>query len=296
MSVVKGQFHGIRVIFAHIFLIASLAILLAPIGMIISISLREGNLAVGGLIPDSISWEHWQRVLGIPVADPNGNLIPPPFPVLRWLFNSLKISLISAGLLVFLSLTSAYAFARFKFPLRQGMMQALLLLQIFPAVLALVAIYALISHIGDSIPWLGLDTHGGLILAYLGGIAMSLWMIKGYLETLPTSVEEAAQLDGANRLQSLIYIILPLSYPILAVVFILSLITIFNEFPVASILLFQEENLTLAVGLRFFLQDQNFLWGDFAAAAILGGTPITLIFLLTQRFLISGLTQGSTKE
>ncbi|NJK64356.1 MAG: maltose ABC transporter permease MalG [Synechococcaceae cyanobacterium SM2_3_1] len=296
MPVVKGRFHPLRLLLTHLFLWVALAIILAPLLLILSISFREGNLAVGSLIPERFSWEHWQRVLGIPTPGPDGILIPPPFPVLQWLWNSLQISGIAAALLVVLSVTSAYAFSRLKFQPKQGLLQGLLLFQVFPAVLALVALYTLISQLGKVIPGLGLDTHGGLILVYLGGIAISVWMMKGYFDMLPASVEEAAQVDGANRIQILIYVLLPMSYPILAVVFMLSLITIFNEFPIASVLLFQEKNLTLAVGLRFFLQDQNFLWGDFAAAAIMGGVPITVIFLVTQRFLVAGLTQGAGKD
>ncbi len=295
MPMVKGRFHGLRVVLAHVFLLMSLGVVLFPIVIILSISFREGNLAVGQLIPERWSWEHWQAVLGMPRVEPDGTVQLPPFPVLKWLFNSLKVAILAAALLVGLSVTSAYAFARFKFPFKPVILKGVLLLQIFPAVLALIALYALISQVGEVVPALGLDTHAGLILVYLGGISMSLWMIKGYLETLPPSTEEAAQMDGATTWQTLWYVILPMSYPILAVVFILALITVFNEFPIASILLFEEDRLTLAVGLRFFLQDQNFLWGDFAAAAILGGLPITLIFLLVQRFLVSGLTQGSMK-
>lgn len=296
MAIVQGRYHRLRVLCTHLFLITLLGILISPLLIVISISLRPGNLALGDLIPQQISWEHWQAALGIPYTDPQGNRVDPPFPVLIWLWNSIKVSALAAGLQVLLSLTCAYAFARLRFRYKSAIVNSLLLLQIFPSVLALIAIYAIVSTVGDIIPALGLDTHGGLILAYLGGISVSIWMIKGYYEQIPIAMEEAAQIDGANPWQTLLYVLLPISYPILAVVFILTFITTFNEFPLASILLLGEEQLTLAVGLRFFLQDQNFLWGDFAAAAILGGFPITLIFLISQGFLISGLSEGGTKE
>ncbi len=296
MAIVQGKYHGLRVFCTHLFLLTLLGILLAPLLIVISISLRPGNLALGDLIPQRISWEHWQAALGLSYTDAEGNLIESPFPVLRWLWNSIKVSALVAGLQVVLSLTCAYAFARLRFRYKSTIVNGLLLLQIFPSVLALIAIYAIVSTVGELIPSLSLDTHGGLILAYLGGISVSIWMIKGYYEQIPVSMEEAAQIDGANPWQTLIYVLLPISYPILAVVFILTFITTFNEFPLASILLLGEDQLTLAVGLRFFLQDQNFLWGDFAAAAILGGFPITVMFLISQRFLITGLSEGGTKE
>jgi len=161
-------------------------------------------------------------------------------------------------------------------------LQGMLIFQMFPAVLALVAIYALFNKIGDYIPWLGLNTHGGLILAYMGGIALHVWTIKGYFETIDSSLEEAAAIDGATPWQAFRLILLPLSVPILAVVFILVLLQDVN-------------NLTLAVGAQQYLYPQNYLWGDFAAAAVLSGLPITVVFLMAQRWLVGGLTAGGVK-
>lgn len=285
MSIVPGKYYRIRVILAHACLWIAVLIALTPVLALVAISLRKGNLAVGVWIPSEISWEHWQRMIR---SD--------PFPVLRWIMNSFKVSLIAAIFLLLLSLTGAYALSRFQLRYRSWILRSLLLLQMFPAILASVAVYSLIQRLGSWIPVLGLDTHGGLILAYLGGISTAIWMIKGYFESLSPEIEEAAQLDGASPLQILIQILLPTSYPILVTVFLLSFITGFNEYPLASILLFQEKNLTLAVGLRFFLQDQQFLWGDFAAAALLGGLPILLLFLLMQRFLLSGFREGSNRQ
>jgi maltose/maltodextrin transport system permease protein len=281
---IPGKYYRVRVILGHIFLWIAVLIALAPVLALASISLRKGNLAVGSWIPREISWEHWQRII-------QAN----PFPVIRWILNSLKVSLVASFFLLMLSVPSAYALSRFQLRYRSGILGGLLLLQMFPAILASVAIYSLFQHLGSWLPMLGLDSHGGLILAYLGGISTAIWMIKGYFERLSPAIEEAAQLDGASALHILLRILLPTSYPILVTVFLLSFITGFNEYPLASILLLQENNLTLAVGLRFFLQDQQFLWGDFAAAALLGGVPILLLFLFMQRFLLSGLTEGSNK-
>ena len=220
---------------------------------------------------------------------------PPPFPVMHWLWNSIKVAFITAALIICLATTSAYAFARMRFRGRTFILNSMLIFQMFPAVLALVAIYALFNRIGSYIPALGLNSHGGLILSYLGGVALHIWTIKGYFETIDPSLEQAAAIDGATPWQAFRLILLPLSVPILAVVFILAFISTITEVPVASVLLMDMDKLTLAVGSQQYLYPQNYLWGDFAAAAVLSGLPITIVFLLAQRWLVGGLTAGGVK-
>ena len=130
---------------------------------------------------------------------------------------------------------------------------------------------------------------------YMGGISLHIWTIKGYFETIDSSLEEAAAIDGATPWQAFRLILLPLSVPILAVVFILAFIGTITEVPVASVLLLDMNELTLAVGSQQYLYPQNYLWGDFAAAAVLSGLPITIVFLLAQRWLVGGLTAGGVK-
>jgi maltose/maltodextrin transport system permease protein len=295
MAMVQPKSIKYRIFAAHAVLWIFLALIIFPLLMIIAISFRTGNFAVGDIIPTNPTLEHWKLALGIPVIDASGRTIPPPFPVLLWLWNSIKVALISATLIVALSTTCAYAFARLRFSGRGLLLKAMLLFQMFPAVLALVAYFALFSRIGDYFPPLGLNTHPGLILAYLGGIALHVWTIKGYFETIDKSLEESAMLDGASPWQAFRLILLPLSVPILAVVFILAFITAITEYPVASILLQDESKLTLAVGSQFYLNPQNYLWGNFAAAAVLSGLPITVVFLIAQRWLVGGLTAGGVK-
>jgi maltose/maltodextrin transport system permease protein len=284
-----------RKLAAHVFLWLFLALIIFPLLMIVAISFRTGNYAVGSIIPTDPTLDHWRLALGYTVVDQAGNVTPPPFPVLLWLWNSVKVATITAALIVALSTTCAYAFARLKFAGRTLILNAMLIFQMFPAVLALVAFYALFSRISDYIPPIGLDTHPGLIFAYLGGIALHVWTIKGYFETIDKSLEESAMLDGASPWQAFRLILLPLSVPILAVVFILSFITAITEYPVASILLQEEAKLTLAVGTQYYLNPQEYKWGDFAAAAVLSGLPITVVFLLAQRWLVGGLTAGGVK-
>lgn len=295
MAIVQSKQQKWRTVAAHVFLWALIAITLFPLLAVLSISLRPGNFATGSLIPTEISLEHWKLALGISFQGADGALVQPPFPVLRWLWNSIKVATISAALIVMISTTAAYAFARLKFPFKQGLLSSMLLLQMFPVVLALVAIFAIFETIGAYIPWLGVETHAGLIVAYLGGVATHIWTIKGYFETIPVEIEENAKVDGATHWQAFRHVLLPMAVPILVVVFVLAFIGTIIDYPVASVLLREESNLTLAVGSKYYLNDQRFLWGDFAAAAVLSGLPITLVFLMAQRWIVSGLTAGGVK-
>jgi len=162
-------------------------------------------------------------------------------------------------------------------------------------VLALVALYAIFDGLGAAFPAIGHNTHTALVLAYSGGLAIHIWTLKGYYDTLPTEVEEAAIVDGATPWQAFRKVLLPMALPALAVVFVLAFIGAIIEYPVASILLTQQDQLTLAVGAKLFVHEHNFRWGDFAAAAILSGLPITVVFLVAQRWLVSGLAAGGVK-
>jgi maltose/maltodextrin transport system permease protein len=295
MPIVTGRRERWRVRAAQLFLWALIALTLFPLLAIVSISLRPGNFATGSLIPSEISLEHWKLALGIPVVGADGRITPPPFPVLLWLWNSVKVATVSALLIVAISTTAAYAFARLKFARKQALLNTMLVLQVFPVAVALVAIYAIFDGIGQHLPWLGVESHAGLVVAYLGGVATHVWTIKGYFDTVPAEIEENAKVDGASHWQAFRLVLLPMAVPILVVVFVLAFIGVIIEYPVASVLLREEPNLTLAVGSKFYLYDQRYLWGDFAAAAVLSGLPITLVFLAAQRWIVSGLTAGGVK-
>ena len=268
MAMVQPKSQKLRLFTTHLLLLIFIAAIMFPLLMVIAISLREGNFATGSLIPDTISWEHWRLALGFSVEHADGRVTPPPFPVLLWLWNSIKVAGITAIGIVALSTTCAYAFARMRFPGKATLLKGMLIFQMFPAVLSLVALYALFDRLGQYLPFVGLNTHGGVIFAYMGGIALHVWTIKGYFETIDGSLEEAAALDGATPWQAFRLVLLPLSVPILAVVFILSFIAAITEVPVASLLLRDVNSYTLAVGMQQYLNPQNYLWGDFAAAAV----------------------------
>jgi len=295
MPIVQPQTQRWRLLAAHVFLLALCAAVLFPFLIVLSVSLRPGNFASGSLIPASISLEHWRYVLGLPYTSPDGQQVLPDLPVMRWLWNSVKVALLSGAVTLLLSTTAAYALARMKFRGRRQLLTGLMLMQMFPAVLALVAIYAIFDRIGAAFPAIGLNTHGSLVLAYSGGIAMHVWTIKGYYDTLPAEIEEAARVDGATAWQSFWRVLLPMALPILMVVFMLAFIGAIIEYPVASVLLTQQDQLTLAVGSKLFVHEHNFHWGDFAAAALLSGLPITAVFLLAQRWMIAGLAAGGVK-
>jgi maltose/maltodextrin transport system permease protein len=295
MAIVVSKSQRWQVVAAHGFFVVFLVFTLFPLAIVVSISFRPGNFAAGSLLPEHISFEHWKLALGMSYVDDSGIVTRPPFPVMHWLWNSIKVAGLAAVLMVALSTSAAYAFSRLKFRAKTATLNTIMLLQMFPTVLALVAIYAIFQVIGAHVSWLGVDSLPSVVVAYLGGITLHIWSIKGYFDTIPAEIEEAAQVDGATAFQAFRRVLLPMAVPILAVVFILAFISSIIEYPIASILLQTEDKLTLAVGSKQYLYDQHYMWGDFAAAAVLSGLPITAVFLFAQRWMVSGLTAGGLK-
>ena len=280
---------------AHGFMIVFIALIMFPFLMVVSISFREGNFTIGSILPDNPTLEHWVLALGFEFTRADGTVVQPPYPVMLWMFNSIKIGLIASVGVVVLSTISAYAFSRIRFAGRGALLDTLFIIQMFPTTLALVALYAIFDGLGEVTPVLGIDSHWALILVYLSAITLHIWTIKGYFDGLDPAMDKAAQIDGATPWQTFRHVFLPLAVPIIAVVFVLSFIFFVNDYPIASILLRSEDNLTLAVGSRLYLNEFKYLWGDFAAAAILSGLPITVVFLVAQRYLVSGLSEGGVK-
>ncbi len=216
----------------------------------------------------------------------------------RWLLNTVYVAGITSALGVFLCALGAYAFSRFRFRGRRAGLLTILLVQMFPQTVGMVAIYLILQTLGKQIPWLGLNTHPGLILVYLGGaIGFNTWFMKGYFDTIPRSLEESALVDGATPFQAFWRIVLPVARPILAVVFVIQFISVYSEYLLASLILKGSEKYTLAVGLQLFIGEAyNRRWGSFAAAAVLGAAMILIIFYALQSQIISGLTGGAVKE
>ena len=217
-------------------------------------------------------------------------------PFLRWLGNSLLVAGGAAAANTLLSALAAYAFSKLRFVGRRVGLLTVLLVQMFPQLLAMVAIFLMLSDIRQVFPALGTGTLTGLFLVYLGGaLGANTWLMKGFFDTLPQDLGDAARVDGASHGQVFLRIVLPLSAPILAVTAMLSFVFLFNEFILASILIRDQQSFTLATGLSSYISEQNSRWGLFTAGAILGGIPIIVLFLFLQRYIVAGLTAGSVK-
>jgi arabinogalactan oligomer / maltooligosaccharide transport system permease protein len=260
---------------------------LYPILIVIGASFDPRNTLVGSsIIPPNPSLQNYQRLI-------DGTQTP----ILLWLKNSIIVSTITTFITLTLTTLAAYSLSRFRYSGRRTTLLATLVIQVFPTVVALVAFYLLLNQIGDIIPWLGLNTLGGLILVYCGGaLGANAFLMKGYFDTIPRELDESAKVDGATEWTTFWRIILPLIRPILAVVGILSFIGTFNDFLLPRVLLRDSQTFTLAVGLTTFL-DNGFSqrWGVFAAGALIGVIPITVVFLLLQTQFVSGLSAGAVK-
>ncbi len=215
-----------------------------------------------------------------------------------WFRNSMVVAGSGALGTVLLAALAAYAFSRLRFSGRRTGLLSLVLVQMFPQLLAFVAIYLMMIRIGDIAPAIGTGTISGLILVYLGGaMGVNTWLIKGFFDTIPHDLDESARIDGATHWQIYSQIIIPLAAPILAVVGLLAFVTILNDFVIANAVLSNnEQSWTLSIGLFRFVADRyGARWGPFAAGAVIGSVPTVLLFLYLQKYIVSGLTQGSVK-
>ncbi|MFD1826360.1 MULTISPECIES: sugar ABC transporter permease [Mumia] len=221
----------------------------------------------------------------------------PSRPYGKWFVNTLVVGGITAIGTVFLGALAAYAFSRMRFTGRRFGLMSLMLIQMFPQMLAVVAIFILMSTIGDVFPSLGIGTHAGLILVYLGGaLGVNTYLMYGFFNTVPVSIDEAARLDGASHAQIFFGIILRLVTPILAVVGLLAFITATSEFVIASVFLTDPDQQTLSVGLFGYVSEQTSTnWTIFAAGAVLAAIPVMVVFLALQRYIVNGLVSGSVK-
>lgn len=272
----------------HLVAWLALAFALFPVIWIISASFNPlQTLTSQTLIPESLTLDNYTELLFEEV------------PYTNWYINTLLIAGGASALMTFLSALAAYAFSRMRFAGRRVGLLSVLLIQMFPQVLAFVAIFLIMVQIKGVFPSIGLGTRSGLALVYLGGaLGVNTWLMKGFFDTIPKDLDESAKVDGASHHQVFFRIILPLVAPILAVVFLLSFIFLINDFVLADAVLGQgsPENYTLSVGLFRYLNDQfNLRWGPFAAGSLMAGIPVVILFLFLQKYIVSGLTQGAVK-
>jgi ABC-type maltose transport system permease subunit len=268
----------------HLFLLSCLAFTLMPALLVLLASFRSGNSLFSANMTD-FTLRNYTNLLTTT-------------PFLRWMWNSLLVSTAASAVALSVTTLAGYAFARFRFPGRKYGLLMMILLQMFPAGMAMVAVFRLLQVMGQATGgWIGLNTLIGLSLVYIGGgIPFNTWMIKGYIDSLPKELEESAYLDGATPHQTFWQIILPLLGPILSVVAVFNFITPYSDFVFPSVLMSEGDRYTLAVGMQSFISG-NFSanWSLFAAASILGSIPILVLFFSIQRFLVQGLTQGAVK-
>ena len=285
LGTAKGNWFK-RVGWSHLVGILALAFSLFPIIFVVSAALNPvGTLSSSNLVPTNIGFDNFSTIL-------SGS-----FP--RWFVNSLIIGFLSAALSMFISACAAYAFSRFRFVGRRPGLLGILLIQLFPQFLAIVALYLIFTDITKLWPPIGLNTVWGLLLLYLGGaLGVNTWLMKGFFDTIPKDLDESAKVDGATHAQIFFGIILPLVRPILAVTGLLGFIGAVNEFLIASVFLTDDSVKTAAVGLYGLLADEqakNARFGLFAAGAVILAIPTVALFQFLQRFIVGGLTAGAVK-
>jgi arabinogalactan oligomer/maltooligosaccharide transport system permease protein len=271
----------------HVFAWVLMVFALFPIFVVISSSLsKAGALSTGSIFPKTVSFKNYLLLFQ-----------SPSIPFGRWMLNTVLLSGVNAVISVLIGVFAAFAFSRLKYRGRKQSLQALFLIQVFPSFLALAAIYVIFEHLSKLFPVIGLGSLGGLLLVYLGcSMGGNAWLLKGFLDTIPMELDEAAKIDGASPSQIFWQIFLPLTTPILVVTTLLSFIGTFNEFVLASIFLQDVSTRTVAVGLQSFVGGtfgQN--WGPFAAGSVVAAIPLVALFLSLQKYIVNGVTAGSVK-
>lgn len=271
----------------HAIIIAVCLFSLFPLYLVVISSFNpNGSLQLSSFIPREISFDNYKLLFN-----------DPTIPYLTWVKNSLVIAGAAAVLSVTIGSASAFAFSRLYFKGRKTGIQLLLLVQMFPAILAISAVYVIMERVYTFAPAIGLGSQAGLLLIYLGGaMGVNIWLLKGFVDSIPKELDEAAKIDGASAVQIYWLIFMPLAAPVLAVVALLTFIGTFNEFILARLFLVEMESRTVAVGLQQFIGGQySENWGPFAAGSILASIPIVTIFLSLQKYIVNGLTAGSVK-
>jgi len=269
----------------HLVAIVAVLFSLFPIVFVLSAALNPlGTLSSTDLTPTGFTLDNFVNLFD-------------RFPFLTWYFNSILIATVSALTAVMLSALAAYAFSRMRFRGRRTGLMSLLLIQMFPQFLAIVAIFLTFTRISEYWPAIGFNTPWALILLYMGGaLGVNTWLMKGFFDTVPRSLDESATVDGATHTQIFVKILLPLVAPILAVTGLLIFIATINEFLMANVFLTDLDSKTLALGLFGMVAgERNNNFGMFAAGSLLTAIPTLVVFRFLQRYIIGGLTAGAVK-
>jgi arabinogalactan oligomer/maltooligosaccharide transport system permease protein len=271
----------------HVVALGAILFAIFPVAYVLSAAFNKvPSLSGAKLIPDGLTLHNF----GILFHDESTHY-------LRWYVNTVALASAVAVVTVMLAACAAYAFSRFRFRGRRLGLLGLLLVQMFPQLLAVVAIYLIMLQSGKVFAFVGLNSLVALGLVYLGGVmGVNVWLMKGFLDSIPTELDESARVDGATPAQVFWGVVLPLAAPVLAVIALFSFIATINEFVIASVLLQGSEKFTLAVGLNNFITHEYAeRWGPFTAGVLLSAVPVVLLFAFLQRFIVSGLTGGAVK-
>ena len=265
----------------HAVLLLFTAIAIYPVLNVISISLRPGDRLRStdlAIIPAD-----WTLTSYVSLFTEQ--------PFLRWLANSLVVSAGVTVTGVALASTAGYAFSRFRFTGRKATMLAILTTQMFPATMLLLPLYVLIAAVGLVNTWLGL-----MVFYTATALPFCVWQMKGFYDTIPPALEEAARIDGCNRFQAFWHVVLPLTTPGLVITALFSFMTAWSEYIVAAQVMQDERMFTLPLGIKGFQASLSSQWGLYAAASILVSIPVVCVFLAFSRYLVNGLTVGAVKE
>ncbi len=285
---------GISHLPLHVVLVIFTLFTIYPILWVVTIAFSgRQNLAIATLPAEPTAMDRLRAITPWPEQWSASNFISvmTDQPFAQWMLNSAIIALGTTVVGVFLACTAAYAFSRFKFPGQRAGMMSFLVSQMFPGTLMLIPLFIIL------VQYLKLgNSRLGLIIVYATtSIPFSVWMLKGYFDTIPKDLEEAALIEGASVGRIFWTIILPLAKPAVAVTALFSFMTAWNEFILAATFMEQETMYTAPVGLRFFVGGFSQQWGYFAAGSIIVSIPVVILFLFLQKYLVSGLTAGSVK-
>ncbi|GAB4368299.1 MAG: ABC transporter permease subunit [Calditrichia bacterium] len=265
---------------AYLVLTAFTLFAIYPVLRVISISLRPGNRLLSkslAIIPENATLDSYIQLFTRE-------------PFLRWMMNSVVISLAVTLVGVCLAATAGYAFSRYRFKGRNASLLAIITTQMFPVTMLLLPLFIMLIYLRLY------DSYLGLIIAYSAtALPFTIWQMKGYYDTIPYSLEEAAMIDGAGPFYSFYRIILPLALPALAISALFSFMAAWSEYLVAAVLIQNRDLFTLPLGLKLFQSNMEVAWGLYSAGAVMVSIPVVVVFMLLSRWLISGLTLGSVK-
>jgi arabinogalactan oligomer/maltooligosaccharide transport system permease protein len=270
---------ALTVILVHLAVVAATLATLYPVLLVVKKAVSPGQefALSASPLPSGLTLDHFRDVLAHPLAG-------------RFAWNSFVVAGCTTVVGVLLSCTAAYALSRFRFPGRSASLGTFLLVQMFPSTLLMLPLYVLMNHLGL------LNRTAGLVIVYATtAIPFCVWTLKGYFDTLPRELEEAARMDGAGTAGIFFRIVLPLSRPAIAVTALFSFMTAWNEFILAGTFMTDERSYTLPVLLHHYIGEYHAEWGHFAAGAILTSLPVMVLFYVLQRFLVGGLTAGAVK-